>query len=66
MLLRDLLTRRDKLRTYLHALNRSINYFDVVLSDEEMATELRDLHKEIETEFEELNNSMKPLQEMEM
>lgn len=47
MLLRDLLTRRDKLKTYLHALKRSINYFEVVLLDEEMGKELRDLYNEV-------------------
>lgn len=66
MLLRDLLTRRDKLKTYVHALKRSINYFEVVLLDEEMGKELRDLYNEVMAEFKELDNAMKPLEEMEM
>ena len=66
MLLKDLLTRRDKLKTYLHALKRSINYFEVVLLDDEMGKELRDLHDEVMKEFKDLENSMRPLEEMEM
>ncbi len=66
MLLRDLLTRRDKLKTYLHALKRSINYFEVVLLDDEMAKELRDLYEEVMKEFKDLENAMRPLEEIEM
>ena len=66
MLLKDLLTRRDKLKTYLHALKRSINYFEVVLLDDEMGKELRDLHDEVMKEFKDLENAMRPLEEMEM
>ena len=66
MLLKDLLTRRDKLKTYLHALKRSINYIEVVLLDDEMGKELRDLHDEVMKEFKDLENSMRPLEEMEM
>ena len=66
MLLKDLLTRRDKLKTYLHALKRSINYFEVGLLDDEMGKELRDLHDEVMKEFKDLENSMRPLEEMEM
>ena len=66
MLLKDLLTRRDKLKTYLHALKRSINYFEVVLLDEEMGREMRELYEEVMKEFEHLDNSMGPLIDMEM
>ncbi len=66
MLLKDLLTRRDKLKTYLHALKRSINYFEVVLLDEEMGREMRELYEEVMKEFEHLDNSMGPLRDMEM
>lgn len=66
MLVKEVLQRRDKLKNYSYGLKRSINYFSNVLNDKELASDLEDLHTEIEEEFNKINSALSTFEDLEM
>lgn len=66
MLVKEVLGRRDKLKNYSYGLKRSINYFENVLNDKELAADLQELHKEIQKELEDISKALVTFEDMEM
>ncbi|MDO4720827.1 MAG: hypothetical protein Q4A78_09205 [Peptostreptococcaceae bacterium] len=66
MLVKEVLGRRDKLKNYSYGLKRSINYFEKVLNDKELAADLQELHMEIQKELEDISKALVTFEDMEM
>lgn len=66
MLVKEVLSRRDELKNYLYALKRSITHCELYMDDEDMANHLKALSKEIQKEFDEVDNALKPFEELQM
>lgn len=66
MLVKEILFRRDSLRNYLSALQRSIVQCELYMHDEEMLHHLQSLKTEVEKEYSEINSALKPFEDLEM
>lgn len=66
MLIKEVIKRRDTLKNYLHSLSIASNYCKIQIGDKQMVDDLQALYKEMEKEFNEINDSLKPFEEMSM
>lgn len=66
MLVKEVLSRRDELKNYLYALKRSIKHCELYMDDEDMENDLKNLSKEIQKEFDEVDKALKAFEELEM
>lgn len=66
MRIKEVLERRDKLKSYLHSLSIAKSYCEQNIGNTVMTDSLKDIYKEIETEFNQINESLKPFEDMDM
>lgn len=65
MLIKEVLERRDTLKGYLHSLSVAKNYCKLI-GDETLIENLDAVYLEIEVEFKDLDESLKPFENMNM
>ena len=66
MRVKEVLQRRDKLRGYLHSLAIAKNFCDKNIANPTMIDDLNSIYKEIEDEFKMIDESLKPVEDMDM
>lgn len=66
MKVKEVLLRRDQLKSYIYALDRSITYCEMNMHDDEMKKNLTDLRQEMHDKYQDLCNELLPIEEMEM
>jgi len=66
MLIKEVLQRRDQLKGYLHSLSIAQNYCDKHIGDIVMIEDLKSVYKEFEVEFKQIDESLRPFENMDM
>lgn len=66
MKLKEVLVRRDQLKNHIYALKRSVSLCQMHLKDEEMIQHLTEIKQDLEGEYNELSQSLKPIEETEI
>lgn len=65
MLIKEVLSRRDTLRGYLHALSVAKNYCKLI-GDDVIIDNLENLYNEVNEDFKKLDESLEPFENMSM
>lgn len=65
MLIKEVLERRDELRSYLHSLSVAKNYCKLI-GDDTIIDNLEKLYLEVENEYQKIDDSLKPFENMSM
>lgn len=66
MLIKEVITERDKLKNYLHSLSVALNYCKLQIGDRRMIGDLEGLYAELEEDFKRVDESLKPFENMSM
>lgn len=66
MKLKEILIKRDQLKNHIYALKRAIALCHMYMKDDEMIQDLEEIKVELESEFNELNNNLSTIEEIEM
>ncbi|MBF1050914.1 MAG: hypothetical protein HXL16_01800 [Peptostreptococcaceae bacterium] len=66
MRVKEVLQRRDTLKGYLHSLAIAKDFCCKNIGDKELVEDLQGIYLEIEKEFSDINESLKPFEDMDM
>lgn len=66
MRIKEVLERRDKLKSYLDSLSIANSYCEKQIGNTAMTQNLKEIYAELETEFKQINKSLKPFEDMDM
>lgn len=66
MRVKEVLSRRDKLKGYLHSLSIAKDFCEKNIGDKVLIEDLQGVHDEVEEEFKSINASLKPFEDMDM
>lgn len=66
MLIKSVLERRDNLRSYIYSISIAKNYCDIGIGNKKMVEDLEAVLDELQKEFDELDTSLKQIENIEM
>lgn len=66
MLIKNVLRRRDKLLSYIYSIAVAKNYCEKSIGDPKMTQDLSEVLAELKKEYEQLDQSLKSIESMEM